>query len=303
MLNVLQIVAIFIVFGKNTASSGFNFLDDIADGLDNLAIDVDNKKGVRVVDNAEDVVLLDNKKDVVDKKEDAVDKKEDDTMEDMADETAEFLSKDIPDFAKNVKEAFNQGYDNFITEQLNNKVLIPLNGNNEDYKAYKKSRYFMFVKNYKGLKETEDKTRRFSVDETVKFMFMSESEKKSYLGLGNLTELEKQLDEKEAKDAKKVKEAKKAKKMKCGLDKNGNIECVNPTNKEDQKEKGISQQDADDETFLKLERKEEASSPESLDLRDLGIITAVKNQGFICLSCWAFCAIGALEGAFAMATG
>lgn len=40
--------------------------------------------------------------------------------------------------------------------------------------------------------------------------------------------------------------------------------------------------------------------PNSIDWRNLGKITPVKDQGYTCSSCWAFSAVAAMETAFAM---
>ena len=45
-----------------------------------------------------------------------------------------------------------------------------------------------------------------------------------------------------------------------------------------------------------------SSIPSSIDWRDQGIVTPVKNQGR-CGSCWAFSALGPVESAYAKATG
>jgi C1A family cysteine protease len=45
------------------------------------------------------------------------------------------------------------------------------------------------------------------------------------------------------------------------------------------------------------------AAPKALDWRDFEIVQPVQDQGSDCLSCWAFSAIGAIEGAYALATG
>ena len=49
-------------------------------------------------------------------------------------------------------------------------------------------------------------------------------------------------------------------------------------------------------------KRQASSIPSSIDWRDQGIVTPVKNQGR-CGSCWAFSALGPVESAYAKATG
>jgi C1A family cysteine protease len=44
-------------------------------------------------------------------------------------------------------------------------------------------------------------------------------------------------------------------------------------------------------------------APASLDWRDYNVVMPVQDQGYECSSCWAFSAVGAIEGAYTIATG
>jgi C1A family cysteine protease len=45
------------------------------------------------------------------------------------------------------------------------------------------------------------------------------------------------------------------------------------------------------------------TSPSSLDWRDYNVVGPVQDQGYDCAACWAFSAVGAIEGAYTIATG
>ena len=97
-----------------------------------------------------------------------------DEIDDYFEEESEFFTS----FAEDIRNSFDKGYETFFAGK-SLRFTVP-----GAEKAYKDTIYKLFSKNFKTLKDLQSQSLGFSLDDTVKFMFMTDSEKRGYMGLG-----------------------------------------------------------------------------------------------------------------------
>ena len=273
---------------------------------------------------------------------------------------------------------FAKGFEKFVKHQGNS---------GDSSRAAKRARFKVFEKNYNEMKNSKSRGANFQQDPNSVFLYMSEDEKSSYLGLRNVTEMDQVLeaDLPKTKGQRPIVPPGKSKvnerrnKLRPAHSKgqgkglgnsqgnsngnsqgnangnsegnangnsegnangnsegnangnsqgnangnsqgnaNGNSEGNANGNSEGNANgnsqgnaKGNSQENGkkndddkeDDNDKIDLERRqEETGLPSRLDLRNLNLVSAPRDQ-LSCGSCWAFGGTAALEGAFALATG
>ena len=237
---------------------------------------------------------------------------------------------------------FTEGFEKFVKHQGNR---------GDSSRAAKRARFKVFEKNYNAMKNSKSRGVNFKEDPNSVFLYMSEDEKSSYLGLRNVTEMDQVLEadlpkpkgQRPVVPPGKSKVNERRNKLRPAHSKgrgnglgnsqgnangnsqgnaNGNSEGnangnsqgnANGNSEENSKEnsgetpkgngkKNDDDEGDDDEKIVLEKRQEETVLPSRLDLRNLNLVSAPRDQ-LSCGSCWAFGGTAALEGAFALATG
>ena len=204
-------------------------------------------------------------------------------------------------------KSFKKGYESFLNR---------LGDKKDTSKKAKEARLKVFKKNLDAMKRINVKGKAFKFNEQGKFLFLSDEEKKQYLGLQNTTVLEKEAEtevpgrgkhpllnrvkgkvELFATKQRPGREKGKYNKLKNKLKNNAEKKIKEKIKKGKNKTKGLGMVKRD----LQI-RQEENAIPASMDLRILNLVSAPRDQ-LTCSSCWAFGGVAVLEGAFALATG
>ncbi|KAL5258486.1 hypothetical protein ACHWQZ_G009100 [Mnemiopsis leidyi] len=204
-------------------------------------------------------------------------------------------------------KSFKKGYESFLNR---------LGDKKDTSKKAKEARLKVFKKNLDAMKRINVKGKAFKFNEQGKFLFLSDEEKKQYLGLQNTTVLEKEAEtevpgrgkhpllnrvkgkvELFATKQRPGREKGKYNKLKNKLKNNAEKKIKEKIKKGKNKTKGLGMVKRDLQ-----KRQEENAIPASMDLRILNLVSAPRDQ-LTCSSCWAFGGVAVLEGAFALATG
>ena len=80
---------------------------------------------------------------------------------------------------------FTEGFEKFVKHQGNS---------GDSSRAAKRARFKVFEKNYNEMKNSKSRGANFQQDPNSVFLYMSEDEKSSYLGLRNVTEMDQVLE-------------------------------------------------------------------------------------------------------------
>ena len=203
-------------------------------------------------------------------------------------------------------KSFKKGYDKFLNRQGDKK---------DSSKAAKKARFKVFERNRNAMKSIDITGRKFKFNDQSNFLFLSDDERKQYLGLQNTTMLEKESETdvprrggrpKVNRGRSKVNQ--RARKQRPGRAKGKGRNKKRGRNNKDKNGKsgnggGNGGGKRGGKGRLVLEkRQEEDALPSSLDLRNFNLVSPPRDQQ-LCSSCWAFGGVAVLEGAFALSTG